>query len=1019
MDLTQATAKELGTLHGVGAKTAHYIIQERDRAQGEGHQFTLEGLVHSTGKPMDFFQQLIQQGEILDIRGARPKPTGPMHTPPQVIRQTTPGSRHSHASSSSQGSQQSQRSVGREHLQEQLRLVKQQAADDARAATQLRVDDAQAATQLRVDDAGAAEQRRVDDVGAAEQRGVDEAWAAQQQRDTDRGLADQQRAMTAQAHEQEVADLRAQLNAERNRRTPTNTPQHQRAQTDQGLGFQRPSGGAMGVDKAGGHVAGQQRGNMQAAVPPTLTQPGAAQDDVSQHSANSSPEESPPHIAPHYQKHVQETQPSKKRVRHRHSTAVADQTGAHQQRGVLGEQQSTRGQGWTQTPIRSNSNPPIQGHPVQEWVQAQDLVQGQGHTETYLVQHPHHARDMHTVHEQTQSVVRNSTPPMLYPSGIYKVDGDELHSPGGMRRHPDQDYIHQMGKSMPTDGVYGKAHKVGKSMPTDPDYSKARQMSPMPPGGVYGHVCPTKEAGRADPIVEPKRVYQPYRARAEMSGGAWHTPPTVTKPEAVSETSEINRDLQRQLEVMTEKVRLQDLERNAQRSLSPLPAQAREARRSPSPTGHRSRSARRRQRTVLSQLKPTSRDRDPGPMDGHYSAHPPQARGHHRSSRPGGGRSTSGQAGHGHHKGQHHPRPLDGGIDGGAHRDEKPHGDHSDSNSAGHGRRHHSKSSSSSSSPHDRHRYRPRSPGMPKMVTFNGRGNWESFIYQFERTAKRCDWRPSRKQERLLDCLVDQALDYTQKRGTIGEYDELREALAQRFMNKDTASVARKQLHTIRQREDESLEEFSQRVHFLAMDGHPEAGESTQQQIAVESFLIGCKEKRAAEVVMEREPKTIYEAQIMVKTNVNNHKALFGTRANTQRQVAFAKDSGEYSREVRNVQSAPQPAETPAKADDTLQGLQADVRAMKQTHETDMKEMKAALNTITTLVKHQAGRPAWTSPQSSGTPPPSPGRRSPGSPRGRLECYHCHEPGHFRYECPKLKALQSAATATAEPSLNP
>lgn len=319
----------------------------------------------------------------------------------------------------------------------------------------------------------------------------------------------------------------------------------------------------------------------------------------------------------------------------------------------------------------------------------------------------------------------------------------------------------------------------------------------------------------------------------------------------------------------------------------------------------------------------------------------------------------------------------------------------------------------------NRHRHghghrRARSPYMPKMVTFNGSGNWESFIYQFERISQRCEWRPSRKRERLLDCLADQALDYIQKRGTYGGYEDLKEALAQRFMNKDTASLARKQLHSVRQREDETLEEFSQRVHFLAMDGHPNAGESTQQQIAVEAFLIGCKDKRAAEVVMEREPRTIYEAQVMVKTNINNHRALFGSRGLAQRQVAFADHQEDYGLDVRTAHTVTPAAETPARSDPSMSRLQEDLREMKLA----MKQVQEAVGALTTLVKPLPGRPVWSSPQ-RGTPPPSPGRRSPGSPRAGLECHYCHETGHFKNECPKLRARQAAAAAATEtPSSN-
>ncbi|CAC5403864.1 unnamed protein product [Mytilus coruscus] len=65
-------------------------------------------------------------------------------------------------------------------------------------------------------------------------------------------------------------------------------------------------------------------------------------------------------------------------------------------------------------------------------------------------------------------------------------------------------------------------------------------------------------------------------------------------------------------------------------------------------------------------------------------------------------------------------------------------------------------------------RDRRRSPQLPKMQIFNGRGSitWEAFIYQFERTAGRRQWENRKKVYRLLDCLADVALEYARKVNT-------------------------------------------------------------------------------------------------------------------------------------------------------------------------------------------------------------------------------------------------------------
>ena len=166
--------------------------------------------------------------------------------------------------------------------------------------------------------------------------------------------------------------------------------------------------------------------------------------------------------------------------------------------------------------------------------------------------------------------------------------------------------------------------------------------------------------------------------------------------------------------------------------------------------------------------------------------------------------------------------------------------------------------------------------------------------------------------------------------------------------------------------------------------------------LAVESFLLGCKDKRAAAVVVHREPKTITEAQQMMRVTVDNHQALFENRTSTARQVSFADEVGEPDLMVRS-------ANTPASA-----GTSVELRQMRgefQELKTLMKQMSEA---VVSHLSRRSGGSRGNSPRRSGTPPGSP-RRS-GSPRA---CFHCNEQGHFQAECPKLKAQPEPSADTA------
>jgi hypothetical protein len=207
----------------------------------------------------------------------------------------------------------------------------------------------------------------------------------------------------------------------------------------------------------------------------------------------------------------------------------------------------------------------------------------------------------------------------------------------------------------------------------------------------------------------------------------------------------------------------------------------------------------------------------------------------------------------------------------------------------------------SGSSSSDSSRCRSKSPQHPKMSTFDGTGkpSWESFIYQFERTANGRLWRNRRSTGRLLDCFKDIALECARKVNKDDDYDSLRKKMKRRFSKKPEPVTARRQLQYVRQQETESLEDFAHKVYVLALDRYEKCEDDALEDIATEAFIRGCKEKEAAITAMEKNPVTLSKAIKLVKTSLVNQKAIFGS-ANTslaQRQVTFSDTKGTCSKE--------------------------------------------------------------------------------------------------------------------------
>lgn len=73
---------------------------------------------------------------------------------------------------------------------------------------------------------------------------------------------------------------------------------------------------------------------------------------------------------------------------------------------------------------------------------------------------------------------------------------------------------------------------------------------------------------------------------------------------------------------------------------------------------------------------------------------------------------------------------------------------------------------------------------------------------------------------------------------------------------------ARRRLQFVQQKEEGIFEEFSERMHFLAMEWLPEANDSTFDQMAVEAFLRGCKDKETDHLAMEKNPKVSQDTEV-------------------------------------------------------------------------------------------------------------------------------------------------------------
>ena len=233
-------------------------------------------------------------------------------------------------------------------------------------------------------------------------------------------------------------------------------------------------------------------------------------------------------------------------------------------------------------------------------------------------------------------------------------------------------------------------------------------------------------------------------------------------------------------------------------------------------------------------------------------------------------------------------------------------------------------------------------------------------------------------------------------------YVKLCDHLSDRYGRKAPPHTLRHQLQSIKQLVDEDLESYAERVQQLAYD----ALDLTIQDAAVDAFLRGCEEKRAAFSAMERAPNTLNQAIGQVKNSFHNQKALYG-ESSKLRQVAFADEGVKlYSVKVTSPPSRPNP-------ESSITAPQIDQLTTAMQQLTKILESQAAK--LADTERYRDPRGSSNSPSRSGAF--SPRRSGTFSPTRSCSAadyvyYECGVKGHFARQCPTLIGGKGTLTAS-------
>ncbi|KAH3878357.1 hypothetical protein DPMN_002246 [Dreissena polymorpha] len=173
---------------------------------------------------------------------------------------------------------------------------------------------------------------------------------------------------------------------------------------------------------------------------------------------------------------------------------------------------------------------------------------------------------------------------------------------------------------------------------------------------------------------------------------------------------------------------------------------------------------------------------------------------------------------------------------------------------------------------------RARLQSLPKSLTYDGKVSWQAFLTKFGKFASIFEWTEEEKRNYLCLCLTDRASEFyalTTDRHTEMTYAAVVEKLERRFGYRELPKTAMVTFSSATQREEESLDEWADRVFTLAGKAFRELPDASMTQQAILRFCIGTREKEAGEQVINQRPQSIEQAIDKMKWAIHTHCLIY------------------------------------------------------------------------------------------------------------------------------------------------
>ena len=308
---------------------------------------------------------------------------------------------------------------------------------------------------------------------------------------------------------------------------------------------------------------------------------------------------------------------------------------------------------------------------------------------------------------------------------------------------------------------------------------------------------------------------------------------------------------------------------------------------------------------------------------------------------------------------------------------------------------------------------RPERDMLPKSLQYDGKDNWDAFSVKFRRYAEVHDWTPRNCKDQLCFCLKGKASEFYAtmiKRDATITYEELMQKLQKRFGIKEIPETARVKFNSLKQAQDESIEDWADRVLQLSIHAFPDLPDNYVNSQVIQRICHGAYDRDAGQFAANQ-PQVNVEATLdKIKSYQYNHKAIF--------------ERGHYNKVVREVRTVDissgeeiESDTSPVRVRQTARGTSRQSQpqnsgytqgnsgyvSYKAKFEGLEKEMgnirsdiKCMVDTMERLMRSRSPRFESRSPNRSVSP----------SMKG---CFHCGSENHFKRDCPGLFGQNKSA----------